>query len=72
MGLWMATLMVFCLDFDLDHLMDLSLEKNEGAEIVFPDRKATCDGTDLGLSECSNDGNAVGKFEGLFLGAWLV
>ena len=31
----------------------------------------TCDGTELGLSECPNDGTEDGKFEGLLISAWL-
>ena len=48
----------------------LEIETDEGDEIGLPYRKVTCDGTELGLSECSNSGAIDGKFE-VFLGDWL-
>ena len=50
---------------------ELELGTNESTELGFPEGKVTRDGTELGLSECSNDGTIYGNFEGLLLGAWL-
>ena len=50
---------------------ELELGTNEGNELGFPEGKVTRDGTELGLSECSNDGTIESNLEGLLLGAWL-